>query len=120
MGYVKKALRLFFEPINMHHGVQLRVRNQVCIKFAKFGMFLADEVALKEVFNFRSASGVLLCPLCLNIVSEGSSLHLYGDHSLVPSTSCDKRSWIRAGDQTILAKIRRLHASGKELPPLPI
>ena len=117
-GYVKKALRFFFEPINMHHGVQLRVRNQVCIKFAKFGMFLADEVALKEVFDFRGASGVLLCPLCLNIVSEGSSLRLYGVSPLTLTVvgdavgylccSCHRIPWSRSSvtnavDATLVA-----------------
>lgn len=107
-GYVKKALNLFFEPINMHQGIQLRVGRQVHIKFAKFAMFLADEVSLKEVYNFRGASGILLCPLCMNMVSESSNLHHYGDGSLVPSTSCDKDTWVRADDRTILAKLRRL------------
>ena len=108
-GYVKKALQLFFSPINMHMGVQLRVGDEVHIKFAKLAMFLADEVALKEVFNFRGASGILFCPLCLNLVSESSNLHRYGDRSLVPSTSCEKTKWVRAGDNTILAKLRKLH-----------
>ena len=110
-GYVKKALQLFFEPFNVHQGIQLRVRNEVHIKFAKFGMFLADEVSLKEVFNFRGTSGILLCPLCLNIVNEASNLHEYSDGSLVPSSSCDMDKWVRVSNATILAKLRKLKAS---------
>ena len=101
-GYVKKALQLFFEPFNMHQGIQLRVHNEVHIKFAKFGMFLADEVSLR--WHFAT-------PLCLNIVNEASNLHEYSDGSLVPSSRCNMDKWVRVSNATILAKLRKLKAS---------
>ena len=71
-------------------------------------MFVADEVALKETFQFKGAAGVQICPLCTNIVAENSELHKFSDR-LLPSSSVEPSQWQRANSESIKAKIRRLH-----------
>lgn len=109
-AYMRKALRLFLDPVDVRLGVQLLVGDQVQIKFMKFGMVIADEAALKETFSFKGAAGIFPCPLCTNIVSEASELHLY-EPSLEPATSTDVARWRPADNEAIRAKIRRLAAS---------
>ena len=46
---------------------------------------LADEAALKSMFEFKGASGLLPCPLCSNVVLRSSGLHEF-DGTLKPHT----------------------------------
>ena len=101
---------LFCSPVDARLGFQLRCEDSVVLKFIRFSMFVADEVALKETFQFKGAAGVQICPLCTNIVSEASELHRFSDR-LLPSSSVEPSQWQRANSESIKAKIRRLHDS---------
>ena len=78
--------------------------------FSVLAIFIADEVALKDSFGFKGASGVQICPLCTNIVAESSNLHQFSS-TLQPSTSVNPAVWQRCSDASMFAKIAKLHQS---------
>lgn len=90
---VKEAIRHFLHPFDGRLGLQLRVDTEVHIRFVKLGMLLANENALKEMLDFKGASGIHPCPLCENIVLESSELHLY-QPALKPSSSTEVGEWV--------------------------
>ena len=74
------------EPINTLRGFHLHVGGNTVVNFFCFAIFIADEVALKDSFGFKGASGVQICPLCTNIVAESSNVHQFSS-TLQPSAS---------------------------------
>lgn len=106
-AYVRKAVELFFAPVDARLGFHLEVGGQVVLKFARLTMYIADEAGLKETFGFKGASGIHPCPLCTNVVAESSQLHLHQD-GLQPSTSTEMNLWKPASNELIFAKLRRL------------
>ena len=103
-------MSLFVEPINALRGFHLHVGGNTVVKFFRFAIFIADEVALKDSFGFKGASGVQICPLCTNIVAESSNLHHFSS-TLQPSTSVNPAVWQRCSDASMFAKIAKLHQS---------
>lgn len=111
--YVKRALEHFVKPLDMRKGVQLELGGGgvcVTIRFFEFSMYVADEAALKETYGFKGASGLLICPLCANVVAYSSDLHSHNPN-LEPSTSTEPSKWERCGNDVIFAKLRKLHRS---------
>ena len=92
-AFVKAALMLFVEPHDVRAGFQLQINDETHIRFAHWTTFIADENALKEAFDFKGASGVHCCPMCVNIVTESSELHHF-DGSLKPSTCINQNEWV--------------------------
>ena len=109
-AYIKAAMGLFLKPFNALRGFHLHVGDSTVLKFARFSIYIADEVALKDAFQFKGAAGLQLCPLCTNIVQEYSRLHEF-ESGLRPSTCTDPTKWKESTDATIFAKIRKLTAS---------
>ena len=98
-----EALLLFRQPWDLRAGLVFTFtsgdRHMV---FAEPQVYLADEAALKEIFEFRGASGTKLCPLCVNLVDHRSELHLYSaDGGLVPSTCLDRSAVERSTRESI-------------------
>ena len=92
-AFVKAALMLFVEPHDVRAGFQIRINDETYIRFANWTTFIADENALKEAFDFKGASGIHCCPMCVNIVTESSDLH-HWNASLRPSTCINQNEWI--------------------------
>lgn len=108
--YVRKALELFVTPTDCRSGIQFEIDGACIIKFFRFAMYIADEAALKETFGFKGASGLLICPLCANVVAHSSDLQTHNPN-LEPSTSTEPSKWERCGNDIIFAKLRKLERS---------
>jgi len=61
------------------------LRNEPLPFYARFGFTLADEKALKQIWNCFGASGVRCCPLCSNVVNKRTHLR---DVDRVVSITC--------------------------------
>ena len=117
--YFKEALNQFRQAPSVDHGWQLCFQRpsgteHVFLK-ARVGAFIADEAALKEVLDFKGASGTVLCPLCANVVQASSRLSEH-DPSLQPHTSLDMASWKRHSDESVRRCIVRLSEQCEEMP----
>ena len=97
-----EALLLFRQPWDLRAGLVFTfVSGDRRMVFAEPQVYLADKAALKEIFEFRGASGTKLCPLCVNLVDHRSELHLYSDGGLVPSTCLDRSAVERSTRESI-------------------
>ena len=106
--YVRGALQHFVQPHDMRLGVQLTLDGAPHFRFLNFSMFIGDEGALKDMFGFKGASGVHVCPLCHAIVSEASDLHRFSD-MFKSSTCLNVSEWRLATNESIRDHIRFLH-----------
>jgi len=71
--------------------------------FAKLHTVVADEAALKFLYDFKGSSGNLVCPLCANVTSRTHGDLPAHDHSgELQDISCiDTNSWVRRTDSQI-------------------
>lgn len=112
--YLKKASLLFFqEPLSLAHGVMLNMGN--CgshMFFAKLGLVIADEPALKSLWGFKGASGNMPCFFCQNVSLHSSDLAKNDKTGfLVPHTCCDTSKFVRHTDDSILEAARFLQTT---------
>ncbi|CAE7201964.1 unnamed protein product [Symbiodinium sp. CCMP2592] len=59
---------------DFEHGLLLDSGGERVMFFAKLDTMVADEAALKAVFDVKGSSGTLPCPLCSNVVAKTSML----------------------------------------------
>ena len=73
--------------------------------FAKLHTVVADEAALKSLYDFKGSSGNLICPLCANITSRTHGDLPANDHSgELHDLSCiDSNLFVRKTDKQIFA-----------------
>jgi len=104
---MKEALLLFRQPFDFQSGLVFNFTMGRLMLYARVGIYVADEGALKETFEFRGASGTRLCPLCANIVGYSSELYLHSS-DLISSTSADRSKVQRASKEFILSTLNIL------------
>ena len=107
-AWMKGILQHFISPIDMRKGFHVIIDGVSHLRFAAFSMVLADEAALKDIFGFKGASAIHICPLCINIVNVTSNLHKH-DGSLEASTCTDLTKWQGATDARIKGTLQHLH-----------
>lgn len=82
-------------------GVSLALREPT-LMFARLGVVIADEAALKMMIDAKGASGLRPCPLCKNVVMKGSGLATHDPTNyLVELTCCDPGRFDRATDRDL-------------------
>ena len=70
------ALRKFFgAPHNLRAGVLLETPEGQHVLFAKLGILIADEAAIKHSLENKGASGTLFCVRCSNVVPDRTGLN---------------------------------------------
>ena len=82
------------------------VSDLVCSK-VKF--IIADEAALKSIYEFKGASGLLPCPLCSNVVLKSSELHLINP-ALKAHTTPSLEGLVQHDDVSVQAIMGRLRS----------
>ena len=94
-----------FEPF----GIGVNLPGVGALVVARVAIVLADEAALKSLFEFKGASGLLPCPLCSNVVLRSSDLHLMNpelkQHSVTSLDGC-----LQHTDASVGSIIRRLRS----------
>ena len=70
------AVEKFFEnPMNLANGVMLQIQNHgPHLLFAKVGLVIGDEQAVKNCWSSKGASGSMPCFFCANITLHGLDL----------------------------------------------
>ena len=79
---MSKILELFFRPgVDLRYGIQFEIPgNAPSMFFARLGMIIADEAALKAVFSFKGASGTMMCFRCSNVVAHNIAILISMTH----------------------------------------
>ena len=109
--YTKMALHMFYRPFDCKNGIRLQIGKQNCciVLFSEVRAFLGDEAALKELLQFKGASGTRLCPLCANLLDHKSDLLLHeSSGTFVPSTTLDHSQIIAETNESVAKSIRFL------------
>ena len=109
----EKACRLFFRsPLDMSLGLMLRPKGcDVRLLFARIGLVIGDEQALKMCFGFKGASGMKCCALCMNITLRHLQVADHDDSNwMVPRTETDISKMVFATSQSILDNVAALEA----------
>ena len=94
-----------FELFNI--GVALADVTRLVV--ARVAIMLADEAALKSLFEFKGALGILPCPLCSNLIFRSSELHEF-DGSLKAHSVTLLEGCVQHTDDSVVAIIRTLRA----------
>ena len=94
-----------FEPFNI--GVSLP--GVAALVVARVAIVLADEAALKSLFEFKGASGLLPCPLCSNVVLRSSDLH-HINPELKPHSVASLDGCLQHTDASVGSIIQRLRS----------
>ena len=96
-------------------GISLKLHGEDrCVTlFAKFGILLGDEPALKEMFSTKGHSGSKPCPLCQNMVSHrapggADGLHLHSAYALSIALEVDITKFKLHSDESMLAAVQSL------------
>lgn len=98
----KHLLGIFFRDHDFRCGITIRIAGEPHLMFAKFGILVSDEAALKSVWNNKGAAGTLPCILCSNVVAFSSRLHETDTSNLlVPSTETDISKFVLRSDDSI-------------------
>ena len=72
--------------------------NDVAMLSARFGGFLGDEKALKEIFSLKGAAGTRCCPSCANVVQWLECI----DGGLLVGIACaDRSKFVQVGDRDL-------------------
>ena len=118
MSYLTRELLHSFFDVHGHdlrHGITLHLHGDSAptLVFAKLGLMISDESALKQTLMCKGASGTKMCCCCLNMVDVKSELHLHDPTgTLIPSTCVDVALWepqTDAGVRVIMAQLRDEH-----------
>ena len=96
-------------------GIQLRAgRGRRCVLLAELRIVLADESAIKHMFNNKGASGKLPCVLCRNVIRKA-----YAPNPLPPPlvlhTSLDEARFIRHSTASLRELSEHLEAQSHAL-----
>ncbi|CAE7738570.1 unnamed protein product [Symbiodinium sp. CCMP2592] len=90
--------------LNLQSGCLLNMpTGERVMFFAKLHTVVADEAALKSMYDFKGSSGTLVCPLCANITSKTHGDLPANDHSgELHDISCiDSNLFVRRTDNQI-------------------
>ena len=111
-GFMRRILNIFFKEngASMDRGVVVHHNGSSTLVTATFSGFIADEKALKEVYNIKGASGSKPCPTCLNVVQFLDEDALAGS-SLVPISCTDYSLLQYHTNDTFYAMVDRLQAA---------
>ncbi|CAE7488953.1 unnamed protein product [Symbiodinium sp. CCMP2592] len=94
------AIFLLERREKMLHGISLPMPNS---QHWMLCLLIADEAALKSVWEDKGASGTKLCFMCQNVVAHSSSLHCCDATGTLVSHVChNKGQMVRHTDETIL------------------
>ena len=114
-GFMKHILHLFFsqKTVSFATGVSFAHRGEQIMFTAKFGGFLSDEKAHKEIFNIKGAGGNKPCPTCKNIV--GRHISTKASNYLENLSCCDYELFDYWTDEDYWTIVDKLRASSKTL-----
>ena len=113
---IRYILPAFYSPADFRHGITLSHNDHVFMLFSRINLIVADEAALKAVWEFKGASGTLPCFFCRNVVLHRSDLHLM-DSSLVSATETDFSKFVIHTDESLRATVRMLETQKDLLRP---
>ena len=105
---------LFFESICIlyvytYTHLWLAVMKVVLVCMIFGGLLIADEAALKSVWDDKGASGTKLCFMCQNVVSHSSDLHTTDATGTLVSHVCHhKREMVLHTDTSMLDAAKHL------------
>jgi len=112
------VLKSFFDPEGhdiLRSGVNLAMHesDETCTVFAKLGVLLADEPALKELLACKGHAGTKPCPLCMNVVLQcapggGEPLHLHSEYAVSIAETDSSRFKLHT-DESLRALVLKLH-----------
>ena len=98
----------------MSLGVMLTLQHRgVRLLFARLGLVIGDEQALKFCFGFKGASGLKCCCLCSNVtlrnlqVADHDTAHAW----MIPHTETDVSKMVFATSESILRNVAELQSS---------
>ena len=109
--YFKKATALFFtSPFNLALGTMVHLRGHGDrMFFAKLGLVIADEPALKSIWGSKGASGNMPCFFCQNVALHSSDLAKNdATNFLVPHTCTDATRFVQHTDASVMEAARYL------------
>ena len=119
--FVKTALQTFQEPVKLIAGWQLRLCSEDAsvhraMLTGAVDMILADEAALKDMLDFKGASGTVPCPLCANVVLASSGLPAHGAAEILAHNNLQPHLWTRQTDESVGKLMRHLATQSAALP----
>jgi hypothetical protein len=94
------VIKLFWSETgnSWSRGILVGHGNDVAMLSARFGGFLGDEKALKEIFSLKGAAGTRCCPSCANVVQW---LECIDDGLLVGIACADRSKFVQVGDRDL-------------------
>ena len=99
-------METFFGDGRFFAGIPIRCQNNPHILCAKLGLVIADESALKSLYENKGASGYMTCILCRNCVMTRSNLHVFDTSGfLLPLTENDINKFSPATSASIKSSI---------------
>ena len=113
-------LSCFFENNDMRTGVLLNFPGQSRMFCCNLQIIVADESALKSIWENKGAGGTLPCLLCSNVVLSRHDLHTHDANShLVSMTETDVSRFAKHDSRSIQAIVNHLSANHPILDPTP-
>lgn len=104
-------LSCFFGETNLRTGVLLNCQGTSRLICASLQIVVADEAALKSVWENKGSGGTLPCLFCSNCVLDRSHLHVHDAHAqLFPLSEPDRTKFVRHDDASIQAIVHYLSA----------
>ena len=113
----RELIKVFFiSPTDASNGVMLRVGNfGRHMFFARLGLVVGDEVALKQAWSFRGAAATFPCFLCQNLVSWSSGLADHDHTGTLVSSATTSLGQIRAHSNDSLSEAADMLTQQKPL-----
>ena len=109
--FFKYIMDSFFGDGRFAAGLPIRCQGSSYILCAKLGLVIADESALKSLFDNKGASGAMICMLCRNCVLPRLKLHEHDSTGfLISHTNHDFSKFLPATDDSIKSSINMLAA----------
>ena len=90
-AYIRMCMEQFYTPHDARRGLFVTLASgDRALFFLRISIIVADAAALRDMYDFKGASGTLLCPLCRNVVDVKSTLDSHDEaESILPSTLLD-------------------------------
>ena len=112
---LRYILPAFYSPSDFRHGITLSYNDHIFMLFSSIQLIVADCDALKAVWEFKGASGILPCFFCRNVVGRRTDLHLHGN--LVSAAETDISKFSIHTDESLRATVRMLETQKGILRP---
>ena len=117
-GVFKSLMQLWFcQDQNFHNtGVTISTKDDGCLMvWATLQHVIADEVALKHLWNVKGAVGIKPCMFCVNVVSGRSTLDGFTGTGIVSTDCLDVGKFVRHTDATLWAAADTLQERAGQL-----